>query len=536
MGIEIYDFLSFLRNSGLILPTSGAILSQKVMNIGYFSSSPFKLRSALKSILINRQQDTEIFNDLFDIYFDYKNVNSNDSLKSTIMGSLAEVDNQNDSLPLEKAQDDRSESSTGNQGAIQGSNLYFSHGLERRNERNTINTIVQRFVRWLPESQKDTGKFIALSNPSKWQEVIDNFIDLITGEGQYLRYAETLARRYNRFAMSIIRAYDQVVEEITSQNNISKQLVIIGQTEFLKERIKEFLSVSRLNLINREFVPINKLMQHLYSSILLPDQFKVLRTDFSDLQVDILETQKQLLLIGKKIAIEEKRKRKKSMKGKLNVRKTIRKNISSGGILFNLVLNEKKRKDPRIIILSDVSGSTEYVSEFFFTICYAAQTVFKKLLLFEFDNTTVEITQGLRGNTLQTALKNRIKLWEDPPRSRVGHSNYQTALEDFYNIINNRLTSSTTLLILGDCRDWLGEWKVVKDENIYGYQRTEPVSKNILKKIRKRVKRIIILNPEHPSRWGTGDSVSQHFIEAGANIYYVENLLTLINFIFKDFW
>ena len=237
-----------------------------------------------------------------------------------------------------------------------------------------------------------------------------------------------------------------------------------------------------------------------------------------------------MLYLGKKIAIQEKRKRIRAHYGKINFRRTIRKNISNGGHILSISYQRKKRDDPKIVLLSDISGSTSWVSEFFFIITYAAQSTFKKLSLFEFDNTTVEITRGLKSPTLSQALQKRIESWQKTPRTRLIHSNYNTSLVDFFSIAEKYFSHHTSILILGDCRDWMGGYS----QNSKGDY--EPESAQILKKIIKRNKRVIILNPESPERWNTGDSIVDHFKDAGAEIFYVENIITLMNFIFKNNW
>ena len=47
---------------------------------------------------------------------------------------------------------------------------------------------------------------------------------------------------------------------------------------------------------------------------------------------------------------------------------------------------------------------------------------------------------------------------------------------------------------------------------------------------------MIILNPESMERWDTGDSVVRHFKETGAIIHHVENIISMMDFIFKNNW
>ena len=152
------------------------------------------------------------------------------------------------------------------------------------------------------------------------------------------------------------------------------------------------------------------------------------------------------------------------------------------------------------------------------------------MVLFEFDNTTVEITRGLKSPTLSQALQKRIECWQNPPRTRMIHSNYNTSFIDFMTLADKYFSHQTSILILGDCRDWMGGYKQISSGDY------EPESKDVLRRICSKNKRVIILNPESLERWNTGDSIVDHFKEAGATIYHVENIITLMNFIFKNEW
>ena len=286
----------------------------------------------------------------------------------------------------------------------------------------------------------------------------------------------------------------------------------------------------RLNLLKNPELDSNELLKHFYALSYLPSVNYYLQQDFQRIEGDMEKVQQHLLYLGKKIAIQEKRKRIRAQYGKINFRRTIRKNISNGGHFLTIAYERKKRDDPKIVLLSDISGSTSWVSEFFFIITYAAQTTFKKLVLFEFDNTTVEITRGLKSPTLSQALQKRIDCWQNPPRTRMIHSNYNTSFSDFMTQADKYFSHQTSVLILGDCRDWMGGYTQISSGEY------EPESKSALRKICSKNKRVIILNPESPERWNTGDSIVDHFKDAGAKVYHVENIITLMNFIFKNEW
>ena len=101
----------------------------------------------------------------------------------------------------------------------------------------------------------------------------------------------------------------------------------------------------------------------------------------------------------------------------------------------------------------------------------------------------------------------------------------ETAFEDFLKKTQSELTKKTTVIILSDCRDYLGR------REVYGSARGHPRSADKIAKLAKTSKRLMILNPEDPKFWNIGDSVVNYYIQAGAECYPVKNLQELANMI-----
>lgn len=538
--IEIQPFITLLRKSGLDIPIDSAILSQRIVNTGYFSSSEEKLRQTLKSIIIKRREEFEIFDICFDIFFvssstrmsqrsDVSQLNDNPSNTPTnnqSTSSSADNTSQMDQQTLlEQFGDHRSDIASESQ--MDGAPGNIGGGMS---EGTPQNQSIAFYTRWLPSDLQEIATTFLSQPEQAWNPIIQNFIDLLFGYGQY-RHVQTIAQRYTRYASFLTRAFSQLMEEINQDENFTIRIKNMEEMEFLRERIIEFLRKIRLTLLQIPELDSKQLLRQFYSATYLPKVQDYLQKDFNRIEGDMEKVQAQLLYLGKKIAVQEKRKRIRARYGgKINFRRTIRKNISNGGHILTLSHQKKKIIDPKIILLSDVSGSTEWVSEFFFIITYAAQSTFKKLMLFEFDNTTVEITKGLQSPTLSKALQKRIDAWQSPIRPRAMHSNYHTSFIDFEKLGEKYFSKHTSVLILGDCRDWMGGY----EQNATGEY--EPESKVALKRIIAKNKRVIILNPEPPERWNSGDSIVQHFKEVGAEVYHVDNLYTLMNFVFKHQW
>jgi uncharacterized protein with von Willebrand factor type A (vWA) domain len=254
----------------------------------------------------------------------------------------------------------------------------------------------------------------------------------------------------------------------------------------------------------------------------IPNPESFLFQDLNQLSQTIVNVKEQLIEIGRLLASRERRRRERAKKGKLDFRRTFRKNLANNGIPIELVQKRKRIQDPEIVILNDVSGSTRWVADFFFVITYAAREVFRKVRIFEFDNTMVEVTEALERKTIDRALEERLKCWEKTLRKRRIHSDYQTSLEDFFHLTKYRpINRRTTVLVLGDCRDNEGMWTI-----------NNPISADLIRKISILGKRVLILNPEDKNQWNTGDSVVNHYQTVGAEVFHVATLKDLVDFVF----
>ena len=535
-NLKIQPFINLLRKSGLQVSIDSAILGQQILNVGYFSSNKHKLRQALKSIIIKRYEEDQIFDVCFDIYFSNKTpltdqlqlVASDQSNSSNNMDPEGGISSEfttegRTSEFLDQMGDHRSDIAS----ELQLNNLSGNIGGDS-NDGTYSDQAISLYTRWLPSEIQNIAYSFLTQPETNWQPIIGEFADILFGFGQY-RHVQTIAQRFTRYASFLTRGFNQLRDQARENENLSGRIRFLEELEFLRQRIIEFLAKVRISLLRNSDMDSDALLRQFYSANFIPD-LNDFQQDFKRIEGDNEKVQQHLLYLGKKLAVQEKRKRIRAQRGKINFRRTIRKNISNGGHILALSRQKKQIKDPKIILLSDVSGSTDWISEFFFIITYAAQSTFKKLRLFEFDNTTVEITKGLASPTLPQALQKRIESWQTTLRTRTIHSNYNTSLIDFELLAKKYFSTHTSILILGDCRDWMGGYKQTNSGNY------EPESKDVLKRIIAKNKRVIILNPENPDRWDTGDSIVQHFSNVGAQVVYVENIVHLMNFIFKHKW
>ncbi|MDL2246897.1 VWA domain-containing protein [Methanobrevibacter sp. OttesenSCG-928-K11] len=221
--------------------------------------------------------------------------------------------------------------------------------------------------------------------------------------------------------------------------------------------------------------------------------------------------------LGRKIANKRSRRKNLSNQNKIDIRKTIRKNLKYGGVPFELIKAKPRFHKNEHLFLNDISGSCEWISSWFFMLMFSTQTAFKKSRTFEFDNKVIETTNALNEDYLIDAF---VKVREKRLKNSMVHgtSNMYTAFKDFIKLA--KLNNKSYVIILSDCRDWAGPKK-----------NGVPSSVDLVEEMVRDSKKVIILNPEDRNKWDIVDSCVSLYRDAGAQIHEVNTLNQLAQFV-----
>ncbi len=187
--------------------------------------------------------------------------------------------------------------------------------------------------------------------------------------------------------------------------------------------------------------------------------------------------------IAKKLAARYAKPRRRRLRGQLDVRRTVRRNMGWSGVPFITVWKERRIEKPRLMVLCDVSGSVAAMAQFLLMFLYALNDVLADLRAFAFAGSLMEVTDILEHEPIEPAIAKILSI------IGFGSSNYGNSLADFADGWIDQVNRQTTVLILGDARG----------------NRTDP-RVDILQRISARSRRVIWLNPEYRTAWGTGDS------------------------------
>jgi uncharacterized protein with von Willebrand factor type A (vWA) domain len=187
--------------------------------------------------------------------------------------------------------------------------------------------------------------------------------------------------------------------------------------------------------------------------------------------------------MAKRLAARYARTRRKRNRGQLDVRKTIRRNMGWEGVPFITVWRQRTIEKPRVMVLCDVSGSVAAMAQFLLMFLYALNEALSNIRSFAFSGSLIEVGDIMEREVTETAIAKIMAA------VGLGSSNYGNALVDFEQGWMSKVDSKTTVIILGDGRG----------------NRTDPRT-DIVERLSARSKKLIWLNPEYRSSWGTGDS------------------------------
>lgn len=200
--------------------------------------------------------------------------------------------------------------------------------------------------------------------------------------------------------------------------------------------------------------------------------------------------------LARKLATRLAARRRRAARGQIDLRRTLRGSLSTGGVPMRPVLRRRRPGRPELVLLCDVSGSVAGFANFTMLLVQALHDQFSKVRVFAFVNRVDEVTDLVKNGSADPAgLAARI-LAEAAVTGWHGSSDYGTALGEFAERHLDAVGPRTAVFVLGDARTNMS------DPNVPA-----------LRRITARARRVHWLNPEQPALWSTGDSAALAYAE-----------------------
>ncbi|PYM20865.1 MAG: hypothetical protein DMD78_20365 [Candidatus Rokuibacteriota bacterium] len=197
--------------------------------------------------------------------------------------------------------------------------------------------------------------------------------------------------------------------------------------------------------------------------------------DFSTFSADQLDELLRLTVqIARRLARRVSRRRRPvRRRGRIDLRRTLRANLTRGEII-ELRYRQRKRRKVRLVLLCDVSGSMDLYSRFLLQFLFALQHVFARVETFTFSVRLTRVTDVLRARSYREVLRRLQEVRDWSGGTKIGES-----LAEFNRAWSHLVDRRTIVIVLSDGWD-TGDPDVLATE---------------LLRIKRRAGRVIWLNP-----------------------------------------
>jgi uncharacterized protein with von Willebrand factor type A (vWA) domain len=216
--------------------------------------------------------------------------------------------------------------------------------------------------------------------------------------------------------------------------------------------------------------------------------------------------------LARRLAARAAVRRRRGRDGRLDVRRTVRASMSTGGVPFDPAFRARRPHRPELFLLCDVSGSVAAFARFTLLLVHAMQEQFAGVRSFAFVDALDEVTDLFRAEDPERAVTRLLAearvVWAD------GHSDYGRALTTFLERYGADVTARSTVVVLGDART-----------------NHRPAEARALERIQRRARWVWWLNPEPRAAWDTGDSVASSYARYTEEMVEVRTLKQLAAFV-----
>jgi len=287
----------------------------------------------------------------------------------------------------------------------------------------------------------------------------------------------------------------QLLAALGMDNEQRQQLrdAIEGNAEALQEQVEDYVGRQIAENMAKEYEkrePLDDLMHRPFESL-------------TEREAD--ELRRQVARLAAQLRSRAALRQKRGKEGTLDPKATLRANLQYGSVPIKMKFKHKTLK-PKLVLIADVSTSMRPVAEFMVRLMYELSDQIARARSFAFINhlhdLTHEFEHGRAAEVVQEVLE-RI-----PP----GYYNTDlgAALAEFCHDNFDCVDRRTTVIFLGDGR------------NNYNDPRLD-----LIDQIKRRARRILWFNPEHPLQWRTGDSDMLQYAPLCDAVHRVSNLAEL---------
>jgi uncharacterized protein with von Willebrand factor type A (vWA) domain len=407
----VADFIGALREAGLpVSPAESLDALKAIQLLGLDSRETCK--NVLALTLVKRQDDQEIYEELFDLYF-------------TGVEKAKEAE-QGDSEPSEDLLPAQNDEGNGDDSAASASSALGQALIQKEDMSMAIAqaAVAEKLSTIVLFTQKNHFAYKIM------QRLGDEALSAEIHAADNSRESKNSLERKDsleqkKLQRELIKSRERLLEQV--KDYVEQQHQIFAQHKGVKYR-EDYLQQAKLSQLDRLDY---KLMQTLVRRA------------------------------ARKLAAQHSRRRLTRKRGQLDVRKTIAANAAFDGALFHTRWKATRVERPKVVAICDVSGSVSRVARFLLLFLYSLQDVMPKVRSFVFASDMVEVTELFKQQGIELALEEIMKRWGGLS------TDYAKALAGFQSQALASIDKKTTVIMLGDARNNQGDGRVDIWEQVF---------------------------------------------------------------------
>jgi len=224
-------------------------------------------------------------------------------------------------------------------------------------------------------------------------------------------------------------------------------------------------------------------------------------------RAEIEIAQRAVRALAEKLKARLIRRQRSKRRGQLNPRKTLRKNLTAGGVPMVPQFRTRRPARPDVMVLCDVSDSVRVTSRMMLLFTSTLQSLFSRVRSFIFVSELGEVTRFFKDAKPEEAIDAAT---QSNVISLASNSNYGNALAEFTRAYLGSVSRKTTVLIIGD-----------------GRNNHNPPQVWALEELKRKAKRVVWISTEPKQNWGFGDSEMLKYERAVSQVVTVQTLSDL---------
>jgi uncharacterized protein with von Willebrand factor type A (vWA) domain len=204
---------------------------------------------------------------------------------------------------------------------------------------------------------------------------------------------------------------------------------------------------------------------------------------------DLAAVHRVVTQLKRRLATQGREQRGRKRHAHVDVRRTMRASLQTGGVPVDLRFRPQRPKRPELFVLCDVSTSVSSASVFFLSVLHALHDTFRKMRSFVFVERISEVSDVFAKERNFKAVSDAIS--RDAGVADVsGYTDYGRVWREFLASVEDELHPRATVIVLGDART----------------NGRDPAA-DTFARIVEKAGRTFWLNPEPRLYWNYGDSV-----------------------------